>query len=237
MAVARRFVSQFQYTMHKKLVRIDCAFTVAAADSAGYGQTGLVTNGGLISAVYMHTSGTPASAYNPAVGYVLVQLADAYYRILNYQLGIIDPVTGSSINISDSTVMTVGVPYQIVTVGTSTAANWQAMGLPANVVPAVESVFIAIATGAGTGTGTVKALANSQIISAQLVGGQVVSSAGPVPIVVGPTQVQAGYLIFKLMAATNSSTTTMIPAAPADGAVILLSLMMDGSAPGANPGF
>ena len=54
-----------------------------------------------------------------------------------------------------------GVAYVIVSVGTSTAANWQALGLPVGVTPAVGAVFIATSASAGTGTGVVQVMATA----------------------------------------------------------------------------
>lgn len=207
----RYYTSEFVRSFHAFPVELDCNFTVAVADTGGLGLTGL--KGGGIANVYMHTSATPATGSpNPASGLIYVSLQDTYFKYYFGGFQMHSPVTGSSINISGSTVLTVGNVYQIVTLGTSTAANWAAVGFPAGDVPQVGMSFIASVTGGGTGTGTVKAVGNSGITAVELVGSPSLS-VGSLP---GP------YLVLQCLGATDSSTTTLIPKAPADGTVIRL---------------
>ena len=107
---------------------------------------------------------------NPAAGYIMVQFQDNFNRYFFGTSGFVSPLSGSNINISGSAVMTVGNPYVIVSVGTSTQANWQAAGLPAGVIPAVGEPFFAAITGGGTGTGIVQAPSHSGIMSLEVVG-------------------------------------------------------------------
>ena len=95
---------------------------------------------------------------NPAAGLIVVNLQDNYNSYLGGYSGFVSPVSGTPILIAGSTVMTVGQAYVIVSLGTSTAANWQAVGVPANITPAVGVSFIASVTGGGTGTGAVEAI-------------------------------------------------------------------------------
>jgi hypothetical protein len=92
---------------------------------------------------------------NPAVGNILIQFEDTYNYYIGGYSGFIPPVSGSTIAI-DSTSLTVGVVYIIVSLGTSTAADWVAVGLPIGTAPVVGATFMAIATGAGSGTGLVE---------------------------------------------------------------------------------
>ena len=126
---------------------------------------------------------------NPAAGIIIVNLQDNYNRYLGAFASIESPVSGTPISISGSSVMTVGNPYMIQTLGTSTQANWVAVGVPSFVTAAVGVSFIASVTGGGTGTGTVEApkstfsgldhievmgkpgLMNSNGASAQVLGG------------------------------------------------------------------
>lgn len=193
--MANRRFTQFFYTLHNYPVYLDCNFTVTPTNGAGI--TSLVGPG--ISSIFMHTSTTPSTGNpNPAAGYVYARLSDQYKNFYGFDWSITPPVTGSAINISDSTVMTLGVPYQIVTVGTSTTANWVAMGLPVGVVPAAGVMFFATATGAGSGTGTVKALTVSGISAIEVLGNsqsQLLSSAPG-----------GGYLAFKCLAPSFAGT-------------------------------
>lgn len=151
--MANRRFFQFFNTLHQKPVLLDCNFTVTPTDGAGV--TNLVGPG--IQNVWMHTSTTPTTGNpNPASGYAVIKLQDTYNKFYLAGYSLQSPLTGAEISISGSSVLTVGVPYVITTVGTSTAANWQAVGLPQGITPAVGVCFIATATGSATGTGKVK---------------------------------------------------------------------------------
>jgi hypothetical protein len=152
---------QFTYTPHNKATIIDCAFTVASSDSGGAGVTSL-DQGGRISSVFMHTSSTPASGNpNPQSGIIVVNMQDNYNKFLGVKASLLSPESGSSISISGSSVMTVGHVYTITALGTSSQANWVAVGVPSNITAAVGVSFIASVTGGGTGTGTVQAPASA----------------------------------------------------------------------------
>lgn len=72
------------------------------------------------------------------------------------------PQSGASISISTANSLTVGVPYVITAVGSTTQLQWQAIGLNASLTAAPGVAFIASAPiGAktqGVGTGTVQAV-------------------------------------------------------------------------------
>jgi hypothetical protein len=154
---------------------------------------------------------------NPAAGNIVVHLAGNYNRLLFANVGDIGPTSGSSIAV-DSTLLTVGQAYVIVSVGTSTAADWAALGLPAGVTPNVGAAFIALATGAGSGTGFVQLSSNSGIQKYQGIGdpNQTLS-----PLALGYSTAQSGaWLFFQSLGSTSSGSTILIPAAPANGSVI-----------------
>jgi hypothetical protein len=134
--------------------QIGATFTVAPADSGGLGITGLSSY--QIANVYMHTSATPAVGNpNPAAGLILVQFSKAFQGFNKIVMnGPTSP--GSGTNVAVTAGLTVGGLYQITVVGTTTAAQWQALGLPVGVVPAVGAVFIATSASAGVGTGQVQ---------------------------------------------------------------------------------
>lgn len=132
---------------------LSAQFTVAPADVGGKGITGLVARG--ISDIFMHTSQTPASGNpNPANGMILVKLTDKFISLLKFGSSIASPNSGTPINISSG--LAVGTLYVITAVGTSTAANWQALGLPVGITPAIGAMFVATSASAGTGTGAVQ---------------------------------------------------------------------------------
>lgn len=106
----------------------------------------------------------------PGTGYILVKFQDNFNYYLHGTSGFISPQSGSNISISGSSVMTIGKAYVITSVGTSTQANWNAVGLPLGVIPAVGEAFIATVTGGGTGTGVVQASSVSGISHLEVVG-------------------------------------------------------------------
>lgn len=107
-------------------VLINCNFTVNNASTLGLGTTTLQGQG--IRNVFMHTTQTPGThrGYlnpNPAAGYALVQLESNYNRLLSVFPAIIQsPTTGSSL-VTNSTALSVGVPYVINSVGVGPAGT------------------------------------------------------------------------------------------------------------------
>ena len=96
-------------------------------------------------------SGTPTINYaaigqptttGPAAGYIIVNLQDNYNTYLGGYSGFAAPISGTPLTSG----LTVGNPYIIVSLGSSTLAQWQAAGLSAGITPAVGASFIAIAT-------------------------------------------------------------------------------------------
>lgn len=195
---------------------LDCQFTVSATDAAGNGVTGL--SGSACSAVYMHTSATASAGNpNPAVGYIIVQLAKNYYQYLNgYSAFITAPLSGS--NILATTGVTAGLGYVITSVGTTSAAQWQHLGLPLGLTPTTNQAFIAPGTTTATGTGAmqVPATSGSGIFTVDLVGDPDQET--------GATS--GAIILLRAMAATNSSTTTLVATAPANGSIVNLHLSM-----------
>jgi hypothetical protein len=152
---SRQFV-QFVNTLHAAPVLIDCNFVVDSTNGNGLGIRNLKGPG--VAAVYMNTSATPAAGNpNPAAGTIVVQLADNYNRVYPGWYSLLSPVSGTPILVTAAGAhLTVGVGYVIVTLGTTTAADWITLGVPKGVVPAVGVSFIAAATGAGVGSGAVE---------------------------------------------------------------------------------
>ncbi len=163
--MANRRFTQFFNTLHNKPALLDCNFIVDSTNVNGLGVSSLKGPG--IKQVYMHTSATPLLGNpNPAVGYAVIALEDNYNGLFMGLNGMaVPPVTGSGLTSG----LTVGVPYQIATLGSSSLAQWQTAGLPVGIVPAVDVVFIAAATTVAGG-GTVKAIATSGISAVEVLG-------------------------------------------------------------------
>ncbi len=213
------------YTNICKPCEINLSFVVTPTN--GLGVTSLKSNG-YVNNVFMHTSTTPASANgflnpNPANGFAMIQLKQNFNHYLGMQASFATP-TATATKI-DNSVLVVGQAYVISVLGNSTAAQWHAVGVPAGVTPAVGVSFIAITVGAGANTSTSRV--------------QLPTSSGVGPVeVVGVTDLNvsqpiasnAGQIVIvQFSAATSSSVTTLIPAAPATGSLCSMSLYFDGS--------
>lgn len=151
---------------------VNLTFTVTPTN--GLGITSLKSNG-YVRNVFMHTSTTPAAndGYtnpNPADGFALIQFTNNFNYYLNGFAQFRPPVTGS-IKI-DNSALTAGQAYVISTLGDATTAQWQAVGLPAGITPAVGVSFIATAVGAGSNvlTSRVSTPQTSGIYAVEVVG-------------------------------------------------------------------
>lgn len=225
MSVARGFGLNGKsiYTNVTKPILVFCNFIVDAANGNGLGIRSLKSNG-YIESIFMHTSSTPGKVGNitnpnPAVGYAQVRFKNNFNYYLGGFSGWAAPLASTS-----TTSTTNHNAYAITSLGTTTLAQWQAAGLPQGLIPTVGQSFIATATGAIGGTGTV--------------GVPGIPTTGLISIVGDPNQTlnnsniatNAGAtMILQLLAPTNSSTTTLVAAAPADGTVMGLEFCFDGS--------
>lgn len=214
----RNFLSNKLYQLEAYPVLLSCLFTVAAADTGGLGITNL--NGAGIKSVFMHTSSTPAGGNpNPASGIIQVQLQDNYSRLLGVMSAVAAPTTGSAL-----TSVTANVLYVINALGTATLAQFQAKGLPVGVTPTVGQAFIATATGTIGGSASVKVSSVSGISDIELVGIPNTNLQNANSPVNG-----GGIVMLQCLAPTNSSTTTPIATAPADGTIIRLDFYLSNS--------
>jgi hypothetical protein len=129
-------------------------FTVNAADTGGLGITSLKSNG-FVESVFMHTSQTPGAVNgytnpNPASGYAFLRFKNNFnYWLSGYSVQY-PPLTSTG-----TTSVTANSVYVITALGTATLAQWQAVGLPAGLTPAVGQAFIAIASQSIGGSATV----------------------------------------------------------------------------------
>lgn len=207
---------------------VSCNFIVDSTNGNGLGVRSLKSNG-YVKAVYMHTSATPAGGNpNPGSGYIMIQLTDNYAKSVAGMHSFVSPTTGSDLSTRTAdAALTVGQPYLITVVGSATAANWLAMGLPAGTTPAVGQPFIATSTGTGTSTTSkVRAIGVSSIFSIETIGDTRLNLAPQ------GTSNQGGWIILQTLAPTLSTgayVSPMAPTAPANGTVIALSFLFDNS--------
>jgi hypothetical protein len=160
------------YTNITKPEETFITFTVTPTN--GLGITSLMSNG-YVRNVFMHTSTTPGvnDGYtnpNPLAGFALVQFTNNFNYYVNGYAQFRSPTTGS-IKI-DNSALTSGQAYVITTLGNATLAQWQGVGLPQGVTPAVGVSFVATAVGAGSNvlTSRVSTPTTSGIYGVEVVG-------------------------------------------------------------------
>lgn len=198
-------------------------FTVNHADTGGLGVTGVKSNG-YMNYVFMNTNQTPGVTAgitnpNPQAGYCLLSFANPFNAYVGMDWTIAPPAANTG-----TTSTTAGHVYQITALGNTTLAQWQAVGFPQGVAPAVGAAFVATATQSIGGTGTVGTPGVPTITSVNEVG-------DPLKTITNSNLAQFGgaQMVLQFCAATNSSTTTLVNAAPADGTVVRLEFKHDGS--------
>lgn len=204
-----RSFNQFFRTPHNYPILLDCNFIVDPSNANGLGISGLVGPG--ISNVYMHTSQTPdPNNPNPSVGVILVQFQQPYFRLFNVLSSFGGPGTGTDIVITAAGAHIVQATlYKITVVGTSTLADWQAIGLPVGITPTVGATFLGSATtGSGTGTGKVQVV-NTAVAGIDHIEVFGSPNLGLVPVGVGPT-VTLPYLLLNTCLANAVATPTAL---------------------------
>lgn len=158
---------------------------------------------------------------NPASGLIVVVFQDNYNRYLFGTSGFVSPLSGTNISISTGSSLTVGNAYTIVSLGTTTAAQWNAVGLPLGLVPAVGVSFIATAT-SGSGTGIVQVSTQSGILGVEVLGDPNTTITSQAATVMGVTS--GAYMVMQCVSSSSSG-----PVAPAVGSVVGLSFFMSNS--------
>lgn len=210
---------------------VDLSFTVNAADSAGFGVTGL--SGSQVSHVYMNTSATPALAggINPPAGTIMIQLSQNYAGYVNgyYEISSPTPAASPTPVVSPSPVPS-GTPaplalaastlYVINALGTTSSSGWQSIGLPSGITPAVGVPFVtpsALPSSYPTGTGKVAQPSVSGVGSMEVVGNpsQALGATG------------GAWITLRALGPTSSSVTTPIAVAPAAGSVVALRFVLN----------
>lgn len=105
--------------------------------------------------------------------------------------------------------------------------NWQAVGLPKGIVPAVNASFVATATGyssRGGSTGLVKVPGVTGITKVEMIG-DANQSFGPIPM--GGSPNVGAWILVQFLGATASSDTTLVKTAPAAGSGVRLNFMVE----------
>lgn len=229
----RNFANSRMYTGHVMPVLLDCNFVVDSTNGNGLGIRSL--KGPYIQNVFMHTSATPGAGSsnpqtlntpiinpNPASGTIIVQLQDNYSRSYTGDHSFVSPLSGSALAIdSGSAALTAGSAYVITTLGTASLAQWQAIGVPKGVTPAVGVSFIALVTGSG-------AVSTSRVMAPTAAGSGIASieTVGDPNGSISPSILAQGFgaqLILECRSFAGSI------AAPADGTVISLSFLLSNS--------
>ena len=221
--MANRRFTQFYYTLHTKPTQLDCNFVVDSNNGNGLGIRSLKGPG--IANVYMHTNATPAASNpNPASGYIYVKFQENYNRYYFGDWGTISPLSGTNVAVTAAgALLTVGSVYVITSVGSSTLADWIALGVPVGITPAPGVPFVAKATGAGVGTGQVQLpkTGGSGIQSLELIGDPNTTLNSAAPVIA--TGTSGSYMIIECL---NAAGTL---AAPVDGTVMALSFILSNS--------
>lgn len=195
----RNFPSQRIYNMHMMPVQLDAIISIGASGAP------------TISAAPGINSITRLSA-----GRYQIQLQDNYVKLLGLDAVFASPVSGGAVTAGS---FSVGVTYQIVSVGTT---NWVTAGLQSGITPAAGVVFKAAAV--GSGTGTAKLIGNSGISSVEIMDAST-NMLSNQPFV----QPAGGLVSIQCLAPTDASTTTAIPTDPASGSVLYLKILLSNS--------
>ncbi len=128
----------------------------------------------------------------------------------------VSPVSGTPL-----TSTTAGIAYVIVSLGTTTTAQWRAKGVPVGVTPAVGVAFVATATGAIGGTGAV------EITAAAGTGIATLETVGDPNLSIAPFKASGqGYGAYFILQARDYAGAI---AAPAAGSVISLAFYLSNS--------
>lgn len=186
----RNYLSKFSYSFRGMPVQLDCAVSIGASGAPTLGSS----------------SPGIASITRLSAGVYRVQFQDNYNKLISMDAMFEAPVSGSIIAGGSFVTNTI---YQIISLGSTTQAQWVAAGLPSNLTAAVGQVFKA--AGAGAGSGTAQAMSSSGIAKIELLGApnsMVVSNA--------PQANNGGFVVFKCLAPTDASTTTLIATDPAN---------------------
>lgn len=207
--------------------------------------TAKVTIGASGAPTLANTKNGVASCTRLTTGTYQLQLADNYLHFQGMEANFESPVSGGAVNMGS---LSTGTVYQIVTLGTSTQAQWVTAGVPAGITAAPGVVFKA--AGAGAGNGTVKVLGASGISGIEVLGNQdlmlnnqpfSVGSGGYITFAtLGPVLTMNSYTpagtnnsatppIFTGTPATLTGTVSYAATDPANGSIMYLRMWFNDS--------
>lgn len=203
--------------------------TIASIVSSGSINLSAATSSSTTGSVTYQGVGSP----NPAAGLIYVQFTDNYSRYYGGFSGFNSPIVNPTTAVTSG--LTLGAAYVITSLGTTTTAEWQIIGVPPGTVPAVGIGFIAIATGTGGAhTGKVGTPSASGVVSIEAIGdsNQMIVTTGAE--VLGGRSASSPYLLFQCLAPTITGGTSafeapMIPTAPAANSVVGLAFYLSNS--------
>ncbi len=196
----RNWANSRIYTGHVQPVMLDVSIPIGASGAVG-----------TITGPYI------SSVTKLATGLYQIKMQDNYSGYYCGSAQIISPTSGSDLLISSVAAnLTVGQPYRITILGTASAAQWAAVGVPAGVTPAVGVSFVALATGdGGVVTSRVKLVApGSNIAKIELIGNPN-STIAPVVPTVGATGALVTFQTLALVATPAAYTPAGTNSAPA----------------------
>ena len=210
--MANRSYYQRMFSLHAMPVFIDVRFAIGATGAVG------TIKGTGISAVTRLAAGT-----------YKIQFQDNYYRLFSSTAQLVSPGTGSTAVGS----ITPGNVYTILTLGTTTTAQWVTAGVPVGITPAVGVSFLAAAT--SSGTGTVSSPSSSGIANVEIVG-DVQTTLAPAGIANSSgVSSNGGYIIVQTLQPQQTGTTTaatpvsLVAADPASGSALTMSFVLSNS--------
>jgi len=122
-----------------------------------------------------------------AAGQYRLQLQDNFSKLLQFKATMQAPLSGSPVA---ATALAPGSVYQIVSMGTSSQANWVTAGLPSGIVAAPGVSFKAAAVSVGTGTASL--IGSSDVHAVELISSSVNMLMNQPP---GTTSAQLGAFV------------------------------------------
>lgn len=178
-----------------------------------------------------YTAPGAPSPTGPATGLIYVTLQDNWNYYYWGTAGFVAPLSGTPISISTGSSLTIGNAYTIVSLGTTTLAQWNAVGVPTGSyqgggvtgttsLPTIGTSFIAKAA-SGSGTGIVETSTFSGISHIEVIGdpNQTITSKSPTILGKG----SGAYMILQCLDSSGAL------AAPANGTSIGLSFFFSNS--------
>lgn len=191
---------QFFYTKHMAPVLIDCNFAIGAS-----GAVGTVAGPGVQSVTRL------------AAGFYKVRFQDNYNRFYGFE-GMVKSDNGVGVAAGS---LSPGSVYTILTLGTTTTAQWVTAGVPVGITPAIGVTFLCAATSGGTGTAALATA--SGVYSLEVVGEPNTTMA---PAGVGN---MGGYVVVRCVGPTATADTAQISVDPADGSKLWLQFLLSNS--------